>query len=90
MSADNGIYILKTNGGKFRVAEACAIDNLDWYKKNDPYNLGVYLRDVFGDSPVFSEEKVAVDFAFEMSKHGWTEYGICHINLDDYRFPEDW
>lgn len=89
MSADNGIYILKTNGNKFRVAETCAIDNLDWYKTNDPYNLGVYLHDVFGDSPVFNNEKAASDFAFQIAKKGWTEYGICFINLDDYRFLED-
>lgn len=68
MSADNGVYILRTythyvkDGNivtyvkkKFpvwRVAYASAIDNLDHYKKDQPENVGAYLYDVWKDSEV--------------------------------------
>jgi len=60
MSADNGVYILKThkppikdgnsyqnqNGSEFRVAYAQAIDNVDY--------SDLYLPAIFGDSQVYT------------------------------------
>ena len=64
MSADNGIYILKTLSTTlkdkegwsrytdpypvYRVAETCAIENFDFYKREQPYNIGAYLKEVWG------------------------------------------
>ena len=57
MSADNGIYILKTTRNRrkvgaawiqcephfvYRVAYTNAIDNFNWLKENKLYNLGAY------------------------------------------------
>ena len=68
MSADNGVYILRTythyvkKGNSvtyvkekfpvWRVAYASAIDNLDHYKKYQPENVGAYLHDTWKDSEV--------------------------------------
>jgi len=66
MSADNGIYILRTvckhfvndeqTGQRvkvpyyvYRVAEAFAMDNFEWYEKNQPYNLGAFMLSVWED-----------------------------------------
>jgi hypothetical protein len=98
MSADNGIYILKTirtskqdgNGWVktepypvYRVAHACAIDNFDWYKMNQPHNLGAYMKDIWGSSPVYGDKQEALTYASQMEmKSPILEYGICSINTD--------
>lgn len=110
MSADNGIYILKTtanhrrsneNGCEmwtktdspisvWRVAHVQGIDNLGWYLENEIYNLGFYLHSEFGDSPIFYSENEADSHADKLQADiGYTEYGIGHIDLSNYRFPTD-
>lgn len=105
MSADNGIYILKTTRSRkyegiasvkcepypvYRVAYANAIDNFDYYKNNYPYNLGAYMKDVWGDSLVYINENTAVIAANEKLKQvGYTEYGIQHIDASDMVFYGD-
>ena len=103
MSADNGIYILRTvrnrhansRGGwdraerhyVWRVAHVQAVDNLDFYKEEQLYNLGAYMNTVWGTSPVFlSQEEALVDakqLADDMHKAGVPlEYGITSIDTD--------
>ena len=99
MSADNGIYILKTLSTTlknkegwsqytdpypvYRVAETCAIENFDFYKREQPYNVGAYLKEVWGDSPVFLSESEACTYAGELSKNfSILEYGISIIETD--------
>jgi hypothetical protein len=98
MSADNGIYILKTirnykkeNGGLvrtkpyavYRVAITNAIDNFDWYEINQPHNLGAYMMDIWGCSPVYENEQEAANYASKLEKQTSTlEYGICRIETD--------
>ncbi len=107
MSADNGIYILKTKrtalekpkgcwtNGKlnyvYRVAYACAIDNLGYYKEKQPYNLGAYMRDVWGESEVFTTEEAAMQYANDLdnSFDSILEYGICKIDMSEYVFYGD-
>jgi len=103
MSADNGIYILKTKrtalenpkdcwtNGKlnyvYRVAYTRAIDNLDYYKEKQPYNLGAYMRDVWGESQVYTTEKEAMLHANTLDRI--LEYGICKIDMSEYVFYGD-
>ena len=91
MSADNGIYILKTSKKdriEYRVAHAVAIDN-NWYEENELHNLGWYLYKVFGNSEVFTSRDDAFQKAYELeNKAGWTEYGICEIDMSKYNFPD--
>jgi hypothetical protein len=84
MSADNGIYILKTHttfknegsywvntGAQFpvyRVEYIQGIDNLYWCKENDICNLGYYMWAMFKDSPVFESESAAQDYALSLEK----------------------
>lgn len=98
MSADNGIYILKTIRAHkkdgigwvkadphpvYRVAHASAIDNFDWYQQNQSYNLGAYMKDVWGSSPVFEDSQEAVNYASHMEKElSILEYGICRIDTN--------
>lgn len=98
MSADNGIYILQTIRTRkkenmcwvktapyhvYRVSHAGAIDNFDWYKKNQLYNLGSYMKDVWGSSPVFDDKVKALEYASQMEKDiPILEYGIRTIKTD--------
>lgn len=81
MSADNGVYILRTirrrkfaNGAwtaapehfVYRVAYAGAIDNFFHYKETDPSNLGAYLLDIWGKSRVYENKQEASDAAYAM------------------------
>lgn len=43
MSADNGIYILKTKD-QYRVAHLCAIDNVTWSVINGDWNTDMNKR----------------------------------------------
>lgn len=94
MSADNGIYILITALDEtgmveeYRVAHAAAIDNFDWYVENEPENLGIYMQEVWGNSPIFTDWDSANSYAKELHNEiGYTEYGIMCIDASDYVFP---
>lgn len=108
MSADNGIYVIKTKrtakegpkghwtNGKdkenfvYRVAHAQAIDNLDWYKEKQPYNLGAYMVSVWGESEVFTDESTALISAHKLAKTvHYTEYGVNLIDMSEYIFFND-
>lgn len=72
----------------YRVAEAGAVDNLEWYERNQPYNIGYRLHATFGASkPVYTLEE-AMEQAVKLEKHiGYTEYGINTIERLQYNFP---
>lgn len=99
MSADNGIYILQTLRNRqkheqgwgpkctpypvYRVAEASAIDNLQWFEWYQPYNVGAYLLDVWGGSPVFESVEDAHKYAQELETNvPVLEYGISLLSRD--------
>ena len=98
MSADNGVYVLKTirtrrlEGGGwvkadpypvYRVAHASAIDNFDYYKREQLYNLGAYMLDVWGDSLVFEDKQDAISYAHSVEERlSICEYGVCMIETD--------
>lgn len=95
MSADNGIYVLRTvkwptkegsiylnpieNRYEYRVAHCAAIDNLDW--------SDLYMPIYFSESKVFSSVQEAWTEAKKMEESiGWTEYGMFRIEKETY-FP---
>jgi len=94
MSADNGIYILKTRGPEYRVAHLQAVENYNTraYYDGDIYRIEHVTdpdyqmeqsRAMWEDSPVFHNEDEAMDYAFQLQdEHVWTEYGICYIVID--------
>jgi hypothetical protein len=85
MSADNGVYILKSpiansNSVEYRVAHAMAIENIhlgdenteEGRRENDEYIIGTFKR-----SRVFTDLSLAFKEAEKIhNKYGWTEYGI--------------
>jgi len=97
MSADNGVYILRTllppikNAGysytprpgyEYRVAHCFAIDNIDYHD--------LYAVVYFGDSAIYYDEAEALhaahQLANEVMRHGPLEYGVSVI-VRDYYFP---
>lgn len=84
MSADNGIYMLKSKDG-YRVIKASAIENV-WlnYDELDPN----YLKKYFGKAEVFIDRSKAFDEALRLESQGTTEYGIKTIpGWEDKEFP---
>ncbi len=98
MSSDNGVYILRTLRTRketqkgvwsksepysvWRVAHVGAIDNFDWYLNNATYNLGAYMKDIWGNSPVFESEDEAITYANILAKDiEPLEYGVSVINV---------
>src|SRR5882762_7171151 len=89
MSADNGVYILRTpapdrDGFEFRVAHAQAIENAEWPVQAE---ADEYIVATFGDSWVFSRRGRAKAVAHlihdEIVASGWyTEYGVQVIDVD--------
>lgn len=104
MGADSGIYILRTlrttidNEGwvercepypVWRVAYAHAIDNFFYYQQEQPYNLGAYMLEVWGKSPVFTSLPEAQAMAEQvLKKIKRADYGISVIDTD-YHFYTD-
>lgn len=89
MSMDNGIYILETTEGQYRVIYATAIDCLfDSFDKNEsaPSNHINPVRAVefFSDATMTADYKEALCIASELlaekkAEHGYVEYGITLI-----------
>lgn len=98
MSADNTVVVLRTkrkflqqghvfvNGNPhyvWRVAHVQAFDNYDWFEENQSYNLGAYLKDVFGSCVVFeSEEKALMSAHALVEAIGFVEYGVQLKNTE--------
>jgi len=87
MSADNGIYILQTEGPEFRVQHCQAIENINWDDNIKDYteDEDVWIenaRITFKNAPVFNNERDAVIFAHKCSKkYSILEYGIQPITI---------
>lgn len=94
MSADNGIYVLKTpqpNGGfEYRVKEAHNIETI--FVRDNPKRADQrMLIDTFGASQVFTDDLDAFTAANDMlldieQEGGEVEYGVLMIELDQ-SFP---
>ncbi len=95
MSADNGIYILKSpkgDGFEFRVIHAQAIENIEWEPDKEGYNTK-QLRGYFGEAQVFTSDNEALREAGRMADEVLAddfcpilEYGISDISIP-FEFP---
>ena len=92
MSADNGIYVLYTEGAKgpeYRVTYAQGIDSIygkfneDTFKWEGDEEL---MLEIFQGADVYYNLNEALDHAEEMEQeHSYLEDGICVINeFKDY------
>lgn len=96
MSADNGIYILKSPKGKgfeFRVIHAQAIENINYEPDKGGFNTEQIKR-YFDSAQVFSDEDQAWRKARDMAKEITSdefcfilEYGISSISIP-FEFPQ--
>lgn len=97
MSADNGIYMLRTltedGRHEWRVAEMSAIDNLWWDENRHDFAPGdddvviENARQMFAEIPAFSTQEEALKAAANLSRatlevFGFLEYGINEIPVD--------
>lgn len=90
MSADNGVYIAKFDSGVYRVAYAQAIENV--YENADDKEAAKAMHSLyFGDSPIFTECKLAVDYANQLADtYEYLEYGVVTLNdITLIEFDED-
>lgn len=95
MSADNGIYILKTRKPdstdvEYRVACVrgidCCFEACD-YPEDKPIVNFANLLFAFGDSPIYDRQE-AIEAAFKLEEEETLlEYGISSINIPDFDFP---
>jgi hypothetical protein len=93
MSADNGVYVLYTEGPEYRIAHMQAVDNL--YKEFSPekesWSPDVdYIVESFGKSKVYLDLTEALDAANMLEDQvGYTEYGTSLISeFKEYKFSD--
>lgn len=84
MSADNGIYIVKVADEDFRATYASAIDNVDYYIKN---NMPEKAFDYWRNSTSFKTKEEALKYGHEIEQKllededdfFFLEYGVCYL-----------
>lgn len=87
MSADNGIYVLKTKD-QYRVAHLMAIDNVYWSAiRGNCYDSGKLIPtrvvEMWGDCKFTRDEEKALNMAYKWeSKLPICEYGVCVITYN--------
>jgi len=96
MSADNGVYILRSpvqGGFEFRVVHAMAIDNIRYQPDTEGFNTKE-IRQYFGSAKVLCDVKAAEAEASYIADEIMAdefcpilEYGITTINLP-FPFPD--
>lgn len=94
MSADNGIYILKTRD-QYRVAHLCAIDNVTWSVIdgdwcNDPYKRGKLVParvvEMWGNCKYTRNKDKALEIA-----HKWADsLPICEYGVNILTYNKTW
>jgi hypothetical protein len=85
MSADNGVYILKTKD-QYRVAYAHAIENLWWnyVKRNSEQEMvSTRLVELYGKKRYTKDAETAMKVAQAIAKDsGYLEYGIQILTIN--------
>lgn len=72
----------------YRVTHAQAIDNLEWYEDDQPYNVGYFLDQLWGHCDPIYDKNEAKEYAEKLaSRYSYLEYGICEIERLQYVFP---
>lgn len=87
MSADNGIYILKTpkygeSSFEYRTAYHQAIDNINYNEPSPGHGNALAVLRYFGDCKVHTDEDAAWLVAYDMEKDcDYLEYGVSMVEL---------
>ncbi|MFC8686009.1 hypothetical protein [Brevibacillus porteri] len=85
MSADNGVYILKTRD-QYRVAYAHAIENLWWnYAKriSEKEMVSTRLAELYGSKRYTKDAEKAMKVAQDIARDsGYLEYGIRILSIN--------
>lgn len=98
MSADNGIYILKTKD-QYRVIHAQAIENVYWehdnriaYYLNSRNNMLVPSRVVefWGNTRYTKSEEIALKVANAMLNNIEKNCGICEYGIRTFTYNKTW
>lgn len=72
----------------YRVAHIQAVDNFEWYEKNEIHNLGNWMADNFRNCEPIYDASDAQKYARDLQrKIGYTEYGIVPVDAFKYNFP---
>lgn len=82
MSADNATFVVFFPDKTIRVAQGSmsVMDELEtWLYKPEDYRQAV--ANMFGLSPIFTDEDRAWAHAELLESEGWTEYGQCEFHL---------
>lgn len=98
MSADDGIYILRTLGKdgiiayEYRVSHLQAVENVSWDIIKGDYTedqdvMIANAREMWNSYPVFQNDIDALAEAKRLHDEitdeiGYTEYGICYIYIE--------
>jgi hypothetical protein len=78
---DTGIYILKTISKSewmdayYRIAEVKDI-KFEFYEKEQPYNLGSYMQEMWGGSEYYGNKDVAFYHAKQLARGPWNNSGL--------------
>lgn len=87
MSADNGVYILKTDGPEYRVAHLQAVERVWWHhgptgETNNPHVHIENARTMWEKCKVYKSETQALKEATKLLRtYDYVEYGISFIEI---------
>jgi hypothetical protein len=94
MSADNGIYILETEGPEYRVAHMQAVENYMWDEDARDYsnNPDVHIRNartMWRNCKAFTNKMDAANLAFEMEEKILSDdfYPILECGISTIKIP---
>ncbi|MFZ2494816.1 MAG: hypothetical protein WAW60_03545 [Candidatus Saccharimonadales bacterium] len=99
MSADNGVYVLRTRRPdgtlEYRVAHRQNIENIYWDEKSERYGAQLnpeWTRKFFGGSEVFTDLAKVFQAAGnllmeQMEDFGYVEYGLKLLDHSEQVFP---
>ena len=81
MQANDAVVIIRTVRPKtqtmsFRVAYIENLDELEFFEKKDPANIGAYLLYKFAQSPRFANEQKALQYAADVDSHAKSLFGL--------------
>jgi hypothetical protein len=88
MSADNGVYILETEGPEYRVREMMAVENINWNDETGNYTgddkiIIVNARRMWHDCKVYTDfAEVLMKAAQILKATDICEYGISFIRVN--------
>ena len=88
MSADNGVYILKTKEGQYRVITAQAIDNLNWsfiHFREERY-VPTRIIEYFGNCRYTYSEATALKLAQNIYSH----LPVCEYGIQTFSINRTW